>query len=239
MANTAKRLSELHTTNLEAAVKLARLSVENSQRVMALQTQLAKSMFDATVAAAKAHTGVHSPQEMVQLHTQYIQDTAKRIMDMARQVGEIANESRSEFSRVLTEQLASGKQELADAVQSMMKNMPAGVPDVKKSVDQAMAKANEAFETLSKLSASALSSIGAKGAAPAKAAAKAKPAAKPAAKKTPKAAAKPAPKAAAKPAAKAKAVAKPAAKAAAKPAAAKPVLKVVASKPKAAAKPKS
>ena len=206
-----KHLSEMHSKNLESAVKLARLSVENSQRVLALQAQLAKAVFDATVSNAKAHAGVRSPQDLLALNTQYLQETAKRIMDVARQVGEISNESRSEFSRVLTEQLASGKQDLADAVQNVMKGMPAGVPDLKKSVDQAMSMANAAFEQISKVSASALGSLGGKAAAApaAKKAATKKAAATPAAKKpvTKKPAAK---KAAVKPTVKA--VAKPAVK---------------------------
>lgn len=219
----AQRLSQLQSKNLDAAVKLARMSVENSQRVLALQTRLAKAVFDSTVSTAKAHASVRSPQDLLSLHTEYIQDTAKRIVEVARQVAEITNESRSEFSRVLTDQLVAGKSELTDLMQSMASNLPAGVPDVKKAVDQAMSMANAAFEQIGKLSSSTIGR-----AAPA--ASKAQTAAKTVAKRAVK-------KATGAKAAVKKAVAKPAAKPAAKKPAAKPAAKKPAARKPAARKP--
>ena len=40
-----EQLSEIHRKNMEAAMRLAQLSIENSQKVMALQSQLARDLF--------------------------------------------------------------------------------------------------------------------------------------------------------------------------------------------------
>ena len=45
MAGKIEQFSELQRKNMEAAMRLAQLSIENSQRIMALQTELAKEMF--------------------------------------------------------------------------------------------------------------------------------------------------------------------------------------------------
>lgn len=213
-------ISELNRRNVEAAMKLARLSIDNSQRVLSLHADLAKAIFEDTIANAKAHANVRTPQDLVELNTKYVQATAKRVVEVARKVSGIANQSRNEFSRVLSAQLSASKNELTDAVQALVKSLPAGTPDVNKAVEQAIAAANGAFEQLQAVSNKALSAVGVKKATPA---AKAKAAVKKTAaavKKTVKAA--PA-KAKAAPA-KAKAAVKPVAKkvaAAAKPAAAK------------------
>lgn len=220
-------ISELNRRNVEAAMKLARLSIDNSQRVLSLHADLAKAIFEDTVANAKAHASVRNPQDLVELNTKYVQATAKRVVEVARKVSGIANQSRNEFSRVLTQQMIASKGELTEAVQSLVKSLPAGAPDVNKSVEQAIAAANAAFEQLSKVSANALSAVGIKKATPAT---KAKAAVKKATatvKKAVKAApakAKAAPAKAKAAPAKAKAAVKPAVKkavAAAKPVAAK------------------
>ena len=45
MAGKVDKLSELHQKNMETAMRLVQLSVENSQRLMTLQTDLAKDLF--------------------------------------------------------------------------------------------------------------------------------------------------------------------------------------------------
>ncbi|MBK6638351.1 MAG: phasin family protein [Rhodocyclaceae bacterium] len=213
-------ISELNRRNVEAAMKLARLSIDNSQRVLSLHSDLAKAIFEDTVANAKAHAKVRTPQELVALNTKYVQATAKRVVEVARKVSGIANQSRNEFSRVLQQQMIASKSELTEAVQALVKNLPAGMPDVNKSVEQAVAAANAAFEQLSQVSNNALTAVGVKKATPA---AKAKAAVKKTTA-TVKKAVKAAPAKAKAAPAKAKAAVKPAVKkvaAAAKPVAAK------------------
>lgn len=160
-------ISELNRRNVEAAMNLARLSIDNSQRVLSLHADLAKSIFEDTVANAKAHAKVRTPQDLVELNTKYVQATAKRVIEVARKVSGIANQSRNEFSRVLTRQMIASKSELTEAVQKLVQNLPAGTPDVSKAVDQALAAANSAFEQLSKVSGNALNAVGVKKASPA------------------------------------------------------------------------
>ena len=160
-------ISELNRRNVEAAMKLARLSIDNSQRVLSLHADLAKAIFEDTVANAKAHASVRTPQDLVALNTKYVQATAKRVVEVARKVSGIANQSRNEFSRVLQQQMIASKGELTEAVQALVKNLPAGVPDVNKSVEQAIAAANAAFEQLQEVSGKALSAVGVKKQTPA------------------------------------------------------------------------
>ena len=55
MANKQEQqqLNEIQKKNLEAAMRLAQLSIENSQRIMELQVGTAKSLFEEGVAAVQ------------------------------------------------------------------------------------------------------------------------------------------------------------------------------------------
>jgi phasin family protein len=120
MAGKMEQFSELHRKNMEAAMRMAQLSIENSQRIMALQSELAKEMFQSGVENAKAQTGAQDPMAMMQLRTQYAQETTQRMVAAAQQIAEISNSARAEFARLVTEQLASGSQDMTESRQGSM-----------------------------------------------------------------------------------------------------------------------
>ena len=156
MTINTDKLTQLHRKNMETATRLAQLSIDNSQRVMALQAALAKSLYAASVESAKAQAKVKTPQDLLRLQTEYARDTTQRVVDMAKQVAEIGNTARADFSQVLAEQLVSGKEELTNSLQSFMAYLPSRIPNLSAALEQAMAAANSAFEQVGKVSAAAL-----------------------------------------------------------------------------------
>ncbi len=160
MAGKVEQFSELQRKNMEAAMRLAQLSIENSQRIMALQNELAKEMFQAGVENAKAQTTARDPQALMQLRTQYAQETTQRMVEAAQQVAEIGNSARAEFARLITEQLASGSQDMAESLQAFLKNLPGQTPNMMESFQQAIATANQAFDQIAKTSTAAMNSVG-------------------------------------------------------------------------------
>jgi phasin family protein len=159
MTSKPEHVSEIHRKNMEAAMRLAQLSIDNSQRIMALQTDLAKALFEESVANAKALTSVTDPQEAIALRTQYAQETSQKMMAAAQKIAEIGNDARSEFSRLLTEQLASGSQDLLESFQSFFKAIPGPNPNVMEIMQQAMSTANSAFEQMTRASAATFGSF--------------------------------------------------------------------------------
>lgn len=155
MAAKPEQYSELHRKSMEAAMKLAQMSIENSQRIVALQVDAAKDLFQDSVANAKALAAAKDPQQAVALRTQYTQETAQKMMETARKMAEIGNTSRSEFSRLMTEQLAGGSKDMIDAFQSFFGSLPGQNSQVVETMQKAMATANSAFEQMAKASATA------------------------------------------------------------------------------------
>lgn len=159
MAGKNENFSELNRKNMEAAMRLAQMSIENSQRVMALQNELARQLFNDGVENARAQSGTTDAQEVLRLRAKYAQDTAQKMMVTAQKVAEIGNEARVEFSRMLTEQLASGSQEMADAFQGFFKTMPGQNANMLEVMQQAMSTAQGAFEQIAQASAAAFSGM--------------------------------------------------------------------------------
>ena len=101
MAGKNETLNELNRKNMEAAMRLAQLSIENSQRVMSLQSDLARELFNDGVSNAKAQASAKDPQEVLRLRAQYAQDTAQKMMATAQKVAVMGNDARVEFARMV------------------------------------------------------------------------------------------------------------------------------------------
>ncbi len=162
MVTKPEQFSELQRKNMEAAMRLAQMSIENSQRIVALQVDVAKTLFQDSVDNAKALATVKDPQQAVALRTEYTQGTTQKMIEAARQIAEIGNSSRTEFSRLMTEQLASGSKDMMEAFQSFFSSLPGQNNNVVEAMQQAMAQANKAFEQITEASASVFNE-GAKG----------------------------------------------------------------------------
>lgn len=159
MAANKEQFSELNRKNMEAAMRMAQMSIENSQRVVTLQNELARELFNDGVENARAQSAAKDPQEILRLRTEYAQETARKVMAVAQQVAALSNDSRVEFSRMLTEQLASGSQDMIDAFQGFFKVMPGQNANVLDVMQKAMATANSAFEQMAQASTAAFSGM--------------------------------------------------------------------------------
>ncbi|HTZ00584.1 MAG TPA: phasin family protein [Rhodocyclaceae bacterium] len=148
-----QKFSEIHRKNLEAAMRLAQLSVENSQKIMALQNELAREILQESADSAKAQAEAADPQAMLTLRSRYAQETTQKMIAAAQKIAAVGNEARAEFSRLLTEQLAAGSQEMVDAFQSFFTTLPGQNTNVMENMQQAVATANRAFEQMAEASA--------------------------------------------------------------------------------------
>jgi phasin family protein len=156
--STEHEFTEIQRKNMEAAMRLAQISIDNSQRIMELQTHLARDLFQNSVEQAKLQATSTAPQDIVKLRAQYAQETTQKMIAAAQQVAEIGNSARVEFSRLLTEQLAAGSQDVVDAFQSFFKALPGQNTSVLETMQQAMNNANTAFEQMRKAASSAFDS---------------------------------------------------------------------------------
>jgi phasin family protein len=155
---TKHEFGEIQRKNMEAAMRLAQISIDNSQRIMELQSQLARHLFENSVEQAKMQASSKDPQDIVKLRAQYAQETTQKMIEAAQQVAEIGNSARVEFSRLLTEQLAAGSQDVVDAFQSFFKALPGQNTSMLETMQQAMNNANKAFDQMSRAAASAFES---------------------------------------------------------------------------------
>lgn len=155
MATKQEQLNEIQKKNLEAAMRLAQLSIENSQKIMELQVQTAKSLFEEGVHNAKALSTVKEPKDMLELRTTYAQNTTERMLSCAKAIAEIASQTQAEVGKMVTEQLTTGSQDVFDSMQKMFQGMPIADQNAVGAIQVAMDTTRAAFEQMTKASTEA------------------------------------------------------------------------------------
>ena len=163
MANKQEQFNELQKKNLEAAMRLAQLSIENSQRIMEIQVTAAKSLFEEGVHNAKAMSTVKDPKDMMNLRANYAQTTTEKMLACAREIAEITATTQAEFGKLVGEQLTSGSQDMFEAMQKMFKGMPISDQNAVGAMQTAMDTTRSAFEQMTRASTEAFQAFNPQG----------------------------------------------------------------------------
>jgi len=157
--NKQEQFNELQKKNLEAAMRLAQLSIENSQRIMEIQVNTAKNLFEEGVENAKAITAAKDPKQALELRTNYAQATTEKMLACAREIAEITSKAQAEFGKLVGEQLSTGGTDMFEAMQKMFKGMPIADQNALGAMQAAMDTTRAAFEQMTKASTEAFQSF--------------------------------------------------------------------------------
>jgi len=155
MATKQDQFNEIQKKNLEAAMRLAQMSIENSQRIMELQVATAKSLFEEGVENAKALSTAKDPKDLLALRSQYAQSTTEKMLACAREMAELTSRTQAEVGKLVGEQLSSGGKDVFEAMQKMFTGMPITDQNAMSAIQTAMDTTRAAFEQMARASTEA------------------------------------------------------------------------------------
>jgi phasin family protein len=145
-----EQMSELQKRNLDAAMRLAQLSIENSQRILQLQVDTARALFEDSVNNARSLTAAGDAQEQMTLRADLARTTTDRMLACARQIAEITTATQAEFGKLVSQQLTSGNQDVLESLQKMFSGMPIAQAGSMENIQAAVNSAQSAFEQVTK-----------------------------------------------------------------------------------------
>ncbi|MBV6476842.1 MAG: TIGR01841 family phasin [Rhodocyclaceae bacterium] len=158
-----EQFAEMHRKNIDAAMKLTQMSLENSKRIMELQVETARALFEESVRNARALTEAKDPQSALALRTQFAQQTSAKMMEAMREMADITAEAQSAFNRMLGQQMAGTSQEMMENFKKMMSvsGLPVAGEDAFATMQKAFGTAKDAFDQIAKASTAAFGMPGA------------------------------------------------------------------------------
>ncbi len=149
---TPEQVVATNKAGVEAFIGLAHSQFAAFERLSALTFNATKSVFEDSVAHTKAMLNAKDVQELVNLSTAATQPSIEKAIAYSRSIYDVATQSQGELTKLVESQASEFNKSVVTLVDKASKNAPAGSDVAVAAVKSALAAANSAYDSMSKLS---------------------------------------------------------------------------------------
>jgi phasin family protein len=142
---------QLGKSNLEAALSIASLTLQTTEKLIDLQMRTAKDALDQGVKSAKAFAEVKNVQDLMALQSASTQPGIEKMLAFSRSLYDVASDTQSKVTKIVESRVAEVSGGLMAAVEQVAKNAPAGTEGAMTAFKSAIAAANNAYDTMTKV----------------------------------------------------------------------------------------
>lgn len=147
---TTEQLMSAHKANVETLFGLTSKAFEGMEQLITLNLQVAKAGMTEAADHARAALSVKDAQELLALQSGLLQPAAEKAAAYSRHLYDIASGTGAEITKIAEGKLAETQQGFMAAVDSAVKNAPAGSENAVALVKSAVAAASNALESVHK-----------------------------------------------------------------------------------------
>ena len=147
---TAEQLIAAQKANVETLFGLTNKAFEGVEKLVELNLTASKAALAEAAGTTQSVLAVKDAQELLALQASLLQPAAEKAAAYTRHVYDIAAATNAEVAKVAEEQAAEAQRKFMSAVDTAVKNAPAGSENAVTLVKSALAAANNAYESVNK-----------------------------------------------------------------------------------------
>jgi len=151
MYTTPEQFAAANKASVDALFTIAHAQFAAFERLSALNFNTTKAAFEDSVSQAKALLSVKDPQELMGLATASAQPALEKAMAYSRSVYEVAAQTQVEVKKLAEARAAEMNKSVGVLLETLTKNAPAGSDVAVTAVKSAMAAANSAYDSFTKV----------------------------------------------------------------------------------------
>lgn len=151
--------TEMQKKNLDAAMHLAQLTLENAQRIAEVQVETARQIFEDSMNGLRAMTEARDTRAAMETRNQLAQACGEHIMSGTRKIADLATATQTEIGRVMSQQIATGSAGIVDMMSRMVQSMPMTGAETVNIFQAGLDSTRSAMEQMTKAGQEALSSL--------------------------------------------------------------------------------
>jgi len=142
---------ELHRANLSALNSVGNALIAAAEKLSNLNIAAGRKALDGATETGQSLTSVKDPSELLSVSGASAQPSFEKLIGYTRDVVGIANGVSAEIAKVVEQQIAESNRRIAAALDFASQNAPAGSEQAVAMLRGAVAAANSAFDTTSKV----------------------------------------------------------------------------------------
>ncbi|MGA8009930.1 MAG: phasin family protein [Thiomonas sp.] len=156
---TPEQFAAAQKTQFDAFFGLASKSMDNMEKLVDLNMQAMKTSLQESADHAKALLSVKDLQELSSLQSGWMQPMAEKVMSYARHAYEITSGAQAELAKTAESQFAESHKKFMDLAETAAKNAPAGSETAVAMMKSAMNAANNAYDSVQKVTKQAAEAV--------------------------------------------------------------------------------
>lgn len=150
MTTSNEQFAKLSANGLEAAFRVAQITLDSAERFAKLSLELSKQTLEENVKLARELGDVKDPQEALNRVNKLTAQGLEQAVANSRNVYDIVSQTQSELGKLAETNLNDLNKLLISNVESLSKNAPAGSEVAINAFKSGLAASAAAFSTLSK-----------------------------------------------------------------------------------------
>lgn len=150
MTTSNEQFAKLSANGLEAAFRVAQITLDSAERFAKLSLELSKQTLEENVKLARELSEVKDPQEALNRVNKLTAQGLEQAVANSRNVYDIVSQTQSELGKVAETNFSDLNKLLISNVESLGKNAPAGSEAAINAFKSGLAASAAAFSTLSK-----------------------------------------------------------------------------------------
>jgi phasin family protein len=151
MYATPEQFAAANKASVDALFTIAHAQFAAFERLSASNFDTTKAAFEDSVNQAKALLSVKDAQEFVNLTTASAQPALEKAIAYSRSLYEVATQTQAEVKKLAEGQAAAMNKNVTSLIDNVTKNAPAGSEAAVTAVKSAMAAANSAYDSFTKI----------------------------------------------------------------------------------------
>jgi phasin family protein len=150
MATIANPLSEITNAAVQTAARFTQISMDSTERAIAVQLEYAKGALAQASLTAQAVSQVKGVQDFVSLRTRIAENALENLMGYSRSLYEVGAEAQAELSKLAEERMSSFQQAVSETVDQAARSAPAGGDVAVAAIKSSLAATTAAFDSFTK-----------------------------------------------------------------------------------------
>jgi phasin family protein len=150
MTTVNEQVSNFQNGAFDAAVKFARMSLDGAERLIAINLEATKTSIDESAGNLKAISAVKDVQGLNTVRTKVAENSLGYATAYSRTVYELASNAQAEYTSLVEQGVADFQKTLADGLDKVAKNAPAGSEVAVAALKSNLAASNAAFDSVTK-----------------------------------------------------------------------------------------
>lgn len=148
---TPDQISTASKAGVEMWLGIANTQFAAMERLSALNISAAKAAFEAGMGQTRALLGAKDPQELANLNAAAAQPSLENAIAYSRSVYELATQTQGEMNKIIESQASEFSRNMSGFLDKVSKNAPAGSDVAVAAVKSALAAANSAYDSMTKV----------------------------------------------------------------------------------------